>query len=275
MASLSISRAWDETKAILARDGRLIGAVALALVLLPETVAAVIAPSPELSGEAAPSWIGVVTIIVALAGMVGQIAIIRLAIGSAISVGEAIVHGLKRLLPGFAALLLFALPLALVLMVVLIAYVGPAAVESLSAGGPMTDPKLGTAILIFVLIAFAISVRFQLVMPVTAGEKVGPLAILRRSWELTAGHYLRLLAFLLLAFVTAIVVLLTAQFMAGILAKALFGEVKPLSLSALFVALISAVVQTGFVIMVSTMLARIYVQLSGRGSQASVPSSGT
>jgi hypothetical protein len=274
MAALSISKAWEETKAILVRDGRLIGAVALALILLPETIAAVIAPSPELSGEQPPSWIGLVTVLVALAGIIGQIAVIRLAIGPAISVAEAIQHGARRLIPGFAALLLFALPLALVLLLLLVAYAGPTAVEGLR-GGTMADPKVGQAIMIFVLVAFALSVRFQLVMPVTAGEKAGPVTILRRSWALTAGHYWRLLAFLLLAFVTAIVVLLTAQFLAGILARAVFGEVQPWSVSALFVGLISALVQTGFVIMVSTMLARIYVQLAGRDAQASVPSSGT
>ena len=36
--TLSISKAWDETKAILVRDGRLIGAVALALFVLPGLV---------------------------------------------------------------------------------------------------------------------------------------------------------------------------------------------------------------------------------------------
>jgi hypothetical protein len=273
MASLSISKAWEETKAILARDGRLIGAVALALILLPETIAAVIAPSAELSGEQPPSWIGIVTILVAFAGIIAQIAIIRLALGPAISVGEAIQHGAKRLVPGFAALLLFALPLALLLLIVLAAYVGPDSLVGLRAG-KVTDPKVGQAVLLFVLVAFALSVRFQMVMPVAAGEKAGPVAILRRSWELTAGHYWRLLAFLVLAFATAGIVLLTAQFVAGVLARAAFGEVQPLSLSALFVGLISAAVQTGFVIMVSTMLARIYAQLAGVGT-VSVPKSGT
>jgi hypothetical protein len=273
MATLSISKAWEETKMILARDGRLIGAVALALILLPETIGAVVAPSAELSGEQPAGWTGIVTILVAFAGLVGQIAIIRLVIGPAISVAEAIQHGLKRLLPGFAALLLFAIPLALILCILLVAFVGPAGLEGLR-GGEITDPKIGWAILIFVAIAFAVSVRFQLSMSVTAGENAGPLTILRRSWELTAGHYWRLLAFLVLAFITAVIVLLTAQFMAGILAKMLFGDVAPFSLSALVVGLISAAVQTGFVMAISTMLARIYVQLSGRGV-TSVPKSGT
>ena len=38
MAKLSISQAWDETRLILARDGKLIAAVALALFVLPGIV---------------------------------------------------------------------------------------------------------------------------------------------------------------------------------------------------------------------------------------------
>src|SRR5215212_11886131 len=109
MAALSISQAWDETREVLARDGRLIGAVALALVLLPETVSGVIAPP----AAQPPSWMPLVQILVLLAGIVAQIAIIRLALGPATSVGEAISHGLKRLLPAFAAILILAIPAVL------------------------------------------------------------------------------------------------------------------------------------------------------------------
>ena len=42
MSRLSISAAWDETKAILVREGRLLATVALALIVLPQTVFAVI-----------------------------------------------------------------------------------------------------------------------------------------------------------------------------------------------------------------------------------------
>jgi hypothetical protein len=38
MANLSISAAWDETKAILAHDGKLFASVALALIALPALV---------------------------------------------------------------------------------------------------------------------------------------------------------------------------------------------------------------------------------------------
>jgi hypothetical protein len=263
MTTLSISKAWEETSDVLSRDGRLIGTVALAAVLLPQAIAGVIAPPANLSGEQPPSWMPALSLIVAIAGLVGQIAIMRLAIGPATTVGEALNHGLKRLLPAFAALLLFALPLVVVLSIVLAAMAGPDKLETMLAGGT-AEPSIGGAILIFALIALFVSVRFQMILPVATAEDGGPVHIFRRSWELTAGHYWRLLGFLALVGLVAIVVLLTAQITGGLLAEAAFGEAKPMTVSALIVALITGVVQTALVVIVATMTARIYVQLAGR-----------
>ena len=44
MSRVSISRAWDETKAIFSRDGRLLVAVALALFVLPVVIVGLVMP---------------------------------------------------------------------------------------------------------------------------------------------------------------------------------------------------------------------------------------
>lgn len=268
MSTLSISTAWDESKAIAARDGRLIAAVALALVLLPQAIFGVIVPPPAMSGEEAPSWATGLSLVVAVIGIVGQIAIIKLALGPATSVGESIMHGFKRVLPAFAALCLFVLPLAVILVGLLIAIGGTSAVESLGSGTP--QPGVAGVILLFVAFIILISIRFQMVVPVATAETSNPIQILRRSWDLTRGHYWRLLGFLLIALVFAVVLLLFAQIVGGILGRIAFGDTKPFTIGALVVALISAAAQAAFTCLVGVMLARIYVQLSGR-----VPKSGT
>jgi hypothetical protein len=272
MSTLSISKAWEESKAIAARDGRLIAAVALALVLLPEAIFGVMAPPPALSGEAAPSWATGLSLIVAVIGIVGQIAIIKLSLGPATSVGESIAHGFRRVLPALAALCVFVLPLAAILVALLVAIGGTSAVESLGSSTP--QPGVAGMILLFVAIVFAISIRFQMVVPVATAETSNPIEILKRSWELTRGHYWRLLGFLMAALLFAVVVLLFAQIVGGILGRIAFGDTKPFTIGALVVALISAAAQAAFTCLVGVMLARIYVQLSGRGT-AGVPKSGT
>lgn len=273
MPKLSISRAWEETQHVLARDGQLLASVALALVLLPEVVANVLAPPPALSGQQPPSWMPVLSILVFAAGLVAQIAVMRLALGPATSVGHAISHGAKRFLPGFAATLLFVIPLGLLMGTLFTLIAGPAAAQSLRNG--TVDPAASRVILLLLIVAVLVSARFQLIMPVTTAETGGPLRIIRRAWELSSGNYLRLLGFLLAIIVTVLIIYLAAQFVGGIVASTLFGEAKPLSVAALVVALITGLVQTAFVVVVSTLLARIYAQLAGvHAAQIGVPRSG-
>jgi hypothetical protein len=62
---------------------------------------------------------------------------------------------------------------------------------------------------------------------------------------------------------------------AALVARLLLGPVEPLSVAALLVSLVSAIANAAVVTVLTVMLARIYVQLSGRESlDVSVPSSG-
>ena len=267
MSSLSIGRAWDEAKQILARDGRLITSIALALILVPQALAGVVAPPPNLSGVEPPAWMPLITLLVLCAGIIGQIAIIRLALGPAATVGDAIGHGLGRFLTAFAALILFAAALALVLTPLFILIAGGDALQAITAG--RSTPRAGGALLLVVLLIVLISARFQFIMPVATAERGGPIRVLKRNWEITAGHYWKLLGFIGLVLLTAVIVLLTAQVLGGILAKLAMGDVQPFSLSALVVALIMAVAQTAVTAVLSTLLARIYAQLAA--PMATVP----
>jgi hypothetical protein len=260
MSNLSIGRAWDEARQILARDGRLITSISLALILVPQALAGVVAPPPNLSGIDPPAWMPLITLVVLVAGIIGQIAIIRLALGPTASVGDAINHGIRRLLPALAALLLFGIGLALVLTPLFMLIAGGDALQGMLAG--RSSPRAGGALLLILLLIIVISARFQLILPVAAAEPGGPIHVLKRNWQITAGHYWKLLGFIALVLVTAVIVLLTAQLLGGLIAKLAVGEVQPFSLSALIVALIAAAAQTAVTTVLSTLLARIYVQLA-------------
>ena len=272
MSKLSISKAWEESKGIAARDGRLIGAVALALLLLPQAIAGVVVPPPNLSGQQPPQWAPLLSMLVAAIGVVGQVSIARLALGPAASVGESISHGLRRAGPALLAIALFAIPLAILFVAMVALVAGPAAIEGFGRGEQ--TPGVAGAILLGMIVALAIAVRFQMVVPAAAAESGGPVKLVRRSWELTSGHYWRLLGFLLLVLGLAMVLLLTSMSIGGILGRVAFGDIKPFTVGALLVALVTGLVQAALTAFVAVMLARIYAQLAGR-STASVPSSGS
>src|SRR5690349_4027948 len=117
MRKLSISQAWEESRVVLARDGKLIGAVALAMLVLPGLVVNAIVPAaPRGEMPAAGPWIiaGLVALVISF---IGQLSIIRLAMGPQITVGEAIAHGARRTLPFIGAFLIWAVPFAILLSI--------------------------------------------------------------------------------------------------------------------------------------------------------------
>lgn len=269
MAQLSISKAWDESREVLASDGRLMASVALALIALPTAIGEFIYPSAG-QNPSSPGAV-IVALIAGIIGLVGQLAIVRLAVGPSLTVGEAIGHGARQTLPYLGAVIL----LLLGLLILALPFIAVLAALGMDFEPPIdtVPPAAWLLLLLFMIVALVISVRLMLSSAVASIEKRGPVAILKRSWELSSGHFWRLLGFLLVFIIAAIVVLGAVGIFAGLLG-ALAGGVERFSagalIAALLTALASAVVTTVYVVMVT----RIYVQVSGRAS-ASVPRSAT
>ena len=271
MRALSISAAWDETKAILARDGRLLASVALALIALPSAISGLVNPS-GLADATTPAWVTAIAIFAALVALAGQLALIRLALGPSVTVGGAIGHGIRRLPVYFVAVLLLVI-LLLIVGVPLGALLVAAGVP-LDTHAPPSAPLVIAALFYVALICF-LGVRMILSAPVASAEAAGPITILRRSWELTAGHWWRLFGFIFMFFIAAVVVLIAIGSAVGVVLGLIFGGIEPLSLSALILALVQAFLNAVLTTVFAVMLARIYVQLTDRAEpQARVPSSG-
>lgn len=263
MSALSISGAWDETKALLARDGRLFASVALALIVLPSVVLGVIDPRVE-QGDAAPGWFNLLIFIIFLISLAGQLALIRLALGPSVTVGGAIGHGFRRLPLYLVSLII--LFFGVVLLTIPFAFAAVAMglnVEANTPAAALTGPVLWL-ILLYLIAILVLMTRFTIAMPVASVEAVGPLAMLTRSWQLTSGHWLKLLGFLVVLSIAGLIVILSVAAVVGSLTALLFDSRGPMTLAALIEALISAIVTGMFSVLFTLMLTRIYVQLSGR-----------
>jgi hypothetical protein len=267
MRGLSISAAWEETKAILARDGSLMAAVALALIVLPQVVLAV-AGAPVGPDSSALSRL--IYVAVVLLGLVAQIALNRMAIGSAVVVKEAIGEGFVRLMPVMAVFVILIVGLVLVTMVLAL-LLGAAGLATLKAAG---QPPASIVAVLVILTALTFAI-FQLAFPLAAVETGNPIRLISRSWQLARGHYFRLLGFVVTVFIGLGLVVIATQVGLGSVIVLLLGQPNPGSLSALVLGLIAGIIQAAFTVVTAVMLARIYVQLAGRGgAQPSVPSSG-
>ncbi len=265
MAKLSLSRAWDETREVIARDGKLIAAVALAMFFLPGVLVGVMEPA----ASPFPTTVtgAVIAIIVAVVALIGQLAIIRMALGARMTVGDAIGHGARRVPAYLVAGLIWAGPL-----IVAGYLIGAEVWQSPqdASGGQLT------AALVIMLALLIIGVRMMMTSSVASAEAAGPLEIVRRSWQLTSGHWWKLFGLICIFLLLMLVIMAAVGAVIGILSTLLFDPIEPMTVGALFVAaftqLVSAILTTGLLVM----LARIYAQLSGPAhADVSVPSSGT
>lgn len=273
MRGLSISAAWEETREILARDGRLLTTVALALIALPTTVNTLINPA-GVNAASTPLWMDCVAVVAYLIALAGQLSLIRLALGPSITVGGAIAHGTKRLPVYLAAVLLVVIFLVIVLVIIslVLGMLGVRVDRQMTA---QMSPASLVAVLLFLAVFLFLFVRMVLSAPVASAEHVGPIAILKRSWGLTDGHWWQLFGFLLIFFAGAALVVLAIGSAAGVVIGLLFGKIQAMSAPALVLALIDAFVSAAITTLFAVMLARLYLQLArGSGAQASVPSSG-
>jgi membrane-anchored glycerophosphoryl diester phosphodiesterase (GDPDase) len=171
---------------------------------------------------------------------------------------------------------------AILIVVALMILAVPFAVAMSLSGIPLDAapiPMTPTAVIfliLFLAVVFFVAVRMLMTAPVASAEHAGPIAIIRRSWTLTAGHWWHLLGFLLVFFIGAIVTLLAIGAVAGVVAQLLLGSVEAMSPAALLVALVGAVANAAITALFAVMLARIYAQLTAGGeAHVSVPSSGT
>ena len=265
MAKLSLSRAWDETKAVLSRDGKLIAAVALALLVLPGTISDLVTPAAPPGEVPEPGAWMIVAAVAILIGVIGQLAIVRLASTSGLSVAESMRHGAMRTPAYVAAVMCWILPFAFSLVFLM---------PRITRAPP--DPLAALLFLLVIGITIFIFVRLCLMVAVASQEAGGPIALLKRSWQLTRGNWWRLFAFLLICGVLLLVLYLAVGAVIGSLVSLFVGQVEPMSLAALLVALatqfVTAVITVGFLVMV----ARMYAQASGPAhADVSVPNSGT
>lgn len=270
MSSLSVSKAWDESREIIRKDGRLLGILALAFIGLPSMISAAILPEQGSGFEPQTAGQTFALLFAGIIALLGQLSIARMALPPQTTVGEAIRHGLRRLLPQIlAAIIAFAALLALCIPV-LVAAAAMGVSESAAATGTLPGVVV---VLVLVTIASAIyvAVRLMMMTPVAAAENVGSIGIISRSWQLTRGHFWRLFGFLLMVIAALAVVSIVIALVVGSLVIMAFGNVEPFSMAALIIGLVQGVMSAAFTILFVVMAMRIYVQLSGRSAISADP----
>lgn len=262
MASISISKAWDDTNALVRREAALLVPVALALIGLPGVLLAQLRPVAAGKGAAAmmlsqPAMLanGLSLLVTLFASLV----LTLLALRPGISVAEAMRAALMRFPVAIGASLLLGLGFALL--------VTPA--MPLLTGGEAAVQRLnpGVALLLLVYLCAVLSlllyglVRLLLLNTVAATEGLGVIATIRRAWALTRGVMLRLLGFVAIFLALSVIVSFAVVAAGGTVLVALGRLIGDEALGRLLLDLIASAVNAGFVGWLYLMLAAIYRQL--------------
>lgn len=260
MAKISVTKAWDEAKAVIVRERSLIMPVALALVFLPALLFRVFAPPIGLKDLMAgdyPASVPLLSYLLIFIQLVAGAAVTLLALGSSESVGATIATGFRRAVVIVLALLIGALAVTPVLFIALI-IIG-------MVGGVPADPKaippgfLFAVSMVF-LLAFAVLFRAILFLPAAAVEAIGPWAALKRGWQLGRGSGGRLIATMGMLFVGSLALNQAAQSVVGSLAMLTLGASSGPTLGGILVALVVASIGTGLFVIQYVLLATLYRQ---------------
>jgi len=269
MANLSITTAWEETAGFVKREGRLLFPLGFMLMALPIALLRLLTPITE-PGRVPEAGAWLLVLPLALVGLlVGNLAVIDLALSPGKSVRDSLRDALRRLPQALASALLigFVYLVALILLAMIVAILVPGGMEAAARPGGATDPAAVRANLLMVLlllpVALFIGVRMLVLLPVAAAEKAGPIRMIRRSWSLTGPHFWKLLAFVLLLEILLWVLALAIISVGGILIILLAGEIRPGSFGSFLMILLLAALITAIAPVVATLIARIYVQLAG------------
>ena len=267
MATLSITTAWNETTQFVQRESRLLFPIAFLLIALPAGIIQLFMPTPGAPPSevfAALALVIPLALIGGILGMIGTIALSYLALRPGASVGEALQAGGRRFIFLFVAWLLIGIAAALAL----IPFVVVAALTSGQAAQPnQLSPAAALLLLVYFAGFLAVWIRLMLTTPIAAVEKAGPIEMLTRSWNLTRGHFWRLLGFAILFALAAGIAIFAISAIVGIVIFLIAGPPLPGTTSMILVLLVWAILQSAASVLAATLISRIYAQLSGFGRE--------
>lgn len=266
MSRISVGLAWDETKAFLDRERRLIVPVVLALVTLP--LAALRIAIPELADlkavmVGAVSLSGIVLLyLVLFIELVAWLALIRLALGRAEAVGATILAAIPRTLVLLVSLALLGLAFAILVTIAMISLaIGQGAVDR----GTL-PPGMAVMFTIAAVAMFLLFFRMILLVPAAAAEKTGSLALIKRGWQLGKGNGARLIAIMMLVFLSSVILNAAVVTVVGLFAKLVLGSNSGATVGGLLAALAAGLLSALIVSVQAGLLASLYRQATAQRS---------
>lgn len=265
---VTMSNVWDRTTEVLRGRGGMLAQIAALALFLPgvvrDAVTVFLVPGSVTFAVVG----GLVSIVVLVVAVWGQLALLAISTDPATTVGDAS----RRASARFPA----ALGVLIVLILAFIAVCIPLAVavglsgadfSGMTTTGALPDIGGGTVtflllyFLALVVVGIAVAARLVLTNAVVLNERRA-FGAFRRSWELTRGLTWRIIGVFILYGVVTAVAALAAQFISGAVFGLLLDDVRVVAFIA---AAIAGIATTIFSVIAAAFIAQLYVAVTQRG----------
>ncbi|HEV7288396.1 hypothetical protein [Sphingomonas sp.] len=266
---VSMGSVWDRTAEFLSDNLGSLLPIALLAIFVPSTISANLSGLQQNATPGTAMLLGLGVFLLAMISFWGQLAVTALAIDPA--QGHQASRVATRRFP--AALLLM-----IVLVVVMVALMIPVGVMLAVGGVDMTSlqgsampdipPSVAVWVFLYFLVVLVLAVwvfaRLAVVIPSVVGDRLA-IGAITRSWRLTRGVALKIVGVLILYGIVSIVANLAATTAFGAVMYLVAGRGEEgISLASVLTTIVGGAVSTGFTVLGTAFLAKLYIALLAR-----------
>ncbi|MGK6319235.1 hypothetical protein [Sphingomonas sp. DT-204] len=268
---------WDRAIEFLSDHVAIVIPIALLAIFVPSSITGSLSPLWATAGSGLKALLAMLSLVFAILGVWGQLAISALAIDPAAGRGAGRV-ATARLLSAIGVYLVVAIVLGLLLLPIgfILAASGVDVTQLRIGANPASLPAgvAGTVtlyVVVLLIVLLFLGARLVLATPVIVAERRG-LGAIARAFALSRGLTWKLVGVILLYVVVANVASLAAQSVFGSILGLLSRGEGPVTMASVIAAIAVAAVQAAFTVLATAFVAKLYVAVvHERESAAAVP----
>ncbi|KQU62199.1 hypothetical protein ASG67_03505 [Sphingomonas sp. Leaf339] len=252
---------WDRAVEVLRGRANILAPIAIGAIFVPSVVNRALVLFADPASRTTAIVAAVVALLVLLANIWGQLAMLAVATHPATTRDDAARQATVRLLPALGVILMLGVLFALALVPPVIAlmragvdFSQPTAMQSVPAGA---SGFIGLYTIAFVILALFVGARMLLLNPVILNERRG-LGAIARSFRLTRGLTWRIAAVMVLFAIVLLVPTLAVQSIVGLIARLALGA-ESLPVVTFLASVAGAAVTTVFSVVAAAFTAQLYV----------------
>lgn len=266
---VTMSAVWDRTTEFLSDHGGAVATIAAATLFAPAVVDGIIAPLKPTAGTGGQLGLALISLAMSLIGVLGQLALIALALDPAIGRGGAFRLARKRFWPMIAVSVVLLIAVVVLFLPPLFLFASNGIdLDAMQQGvAPNVAPSSMLIIALYIIvltpILFWLTARLAPIGGVVVAERLG-LGAIRRAFALSRGLALKLVGVLILYAVVALVAVLAARTVIGSVARILLDGRGTLDAATVITAIAVAAVSAALTAVATVFAAKLYAACVGR-----------